>query len=101
APAPPTPPPSPYTTLFRSDDLGRDLLSRVIHGTGLALTEGIAVALIANLIAIPVGLLVVEVPRTDSWVMRVNDALLAFPGLLLRSEEHTSELQSRENLVCR
>src|SRR5690606_42138978 len=58
----------------------------------------------------------------DELIMRVTDAVLSFPFLILaialaaalgpsltnamiaigiRSEEHTSELQSRENLVCR
>src|SRR5690606_41757328 len=42
-------------------------------------------------------------PRVDTTVARINhDAERSgLPNRLLRSEEHTSELQSREKLVCR
>src|SRR5690606_41627974 len=47
----------------------------------------------------PDRLLVERVPpRTHDRVHRQEDL---FPAPVLRSEEHTSELQSRENLVCR
>src|SRR5690606_40303823 len=81
----------PYTTLFRSeqkleeqnrppdgahffgtDQFGRDLWTRTWHGAGISLRIGLLAALI------------------DLAV-----------GVSFRSEEHTSELQSRENLVCR
>src|SRR5690606_40874536 len=39
--------------------------------------------------------------RGDAPRQSVMELLLAPPGSGLRSEEHTSELQSRENLVCR
>src|SRR5690606_40350746 len=38
--------------------------------------------------------------RTDQWFESLAD-LFEFRLFVLRSEEHTSELQSRENLVCR
>src|SRR5690606_40849483 len=43
-------------------------------------------------------------PATNETTLRVGDRLVRLLngiGVLLRSEEHTSELQSRENLVCR
>src|SRR2546426_9125012 len=42
-------------------------------------------------------------PRTTPFadLMAVLDGLHPFPGLIVRSEEHTSELQSPCNLVCR
>src|SRR5690606_40689977 len=40
--------------------------------------------------------LIKKLPRPGSW-MKTFKEVLAFP---MRSEEHTSELQSRENLVC-
>src|SRR5690606_41629885 len=40
-------------------------------------------------------------PTEYSSDPRLPTADLIFPGMIKRSEEHTSELQSRENLVCR
>src|SRR3989475_2574729 len=37
----------------------------------------------------------------DDWGERVHAAVQPRPGQALRSEEHTSELQSQSNLVCR
>src|SRR5688572_32315761 len=64
----------PYTTLFRSADLVLEVSAalRVEHG----LTEGQADV----------------APASDAGVRRWGD---------IRSEEHTSELQSQSNLVCR
>src|SRR3712207_7482071 len=64
----------PYTTLFRSHALGGRLASLFPSGAG-------APSAVAELFDAGVGL--------DGW------------GVLLRSEEHTSELQSRQYLVCR
>jgi peptide/nickel transport system permease protein len=69
--------------VFGTDDLGRDILSRLLHGAPISLLEGVVVVAIALVLAIPLGLLVVEVPRLDALVMRTVDALLAFPGILL------------------
>src|SRR5690606_39527813 len=44
---------------------------------------------------------VVEPPPTTGVVVRLVCALRRVPYVYYRSEEHTSELQSRENLVCR
>src|SRR5258706_10778676 len=66
----------PYTTLFRSGELGDDAEAVVDH-------DGVAVA------RLPVG-------RDDGPVGRLRAGLRQH-----RSEEHTSELQSLTNLVCR
>src|SRR5207302_10792074 len=42
----------------------------------------------------------VRCPTCSSLEDRVVDSRLADDGTAIRSEEHTSELQSRENLVC-
>src|SRR5207302_5456462 len=91
----------PYTTLFRSDGLRVSVIKHAHHAFD------------------------VDVPGKDSWVHRQSGATevlvsssrrwalmhelrgAAEPRLaellkkMSRSEEHTSELQSRENLVCR
>ncbi|QPC85369.1 ABC transporter permease subunit [Mesorhizobium sp. NBSH29] len=69
---------------FGTDDLGRDILSRVILGSRLTLYIVTLVAVIAA----PIGLLVGTVAGyaggwTDAILMRVTDIFLAFPKLIL------------------
>jgi ABC-type dipeptide/oligopeptide/nickel transport system permease subunit len=66
-----------------TDELGRDVLSRLIHGTGISLLIGVLVVAISLAVAIPIGLAAAMIRRADMIVMRVVDALLAFPGMLL------------------
>src|SRR2546430_10970568 len=40
-------------------------------------------------------------PHTDGWPASRTVLVVAAQGLFVRSEEHTSELQSQSNLVCR
>src|SRR3712207_7116959 len=75
----------PYTTLFRSQVLGEERLRRGVH----------------DLAVLRLGQ---AVPLVGEQQVLVRQALLAQRGddlLGLRSEEHTSELQSRQYLVCR
>jgi peptide/nickel transport system permease protein len=76
-------PPS-ATHWFGTDDQGRDILSRVIHGTRITLY---VVALVAVLAA-PIGLVVGTVAGyaggwLDALLMRITDIFLAFPRLIL------------------
>ncbi len=69
---------------FGTDDLARDILSRVIHGTRLTLMVVILVAVIAT----PIGLIVgTTAGYFGGWVdvvlMRITDIFLAFPRLIL------------------
>jgi len=73
-----------YRHWFGTDELGRDILSRIIHGSRLTLY---VVALVV-IIAAPVGLLVGTVSGyaggvIDIVLMRVTDIFLAFPKLIL------------------
>ena len=67
-----------------TDDLGRDILSRIIYGSRLTLYVVILVAIIAA----PIGLLIGTVAGyaggwTDAILMRITDIFLAFPKLIL------------------
>src|SRR5207302_10827876 len=78
---PPTSTLFPYTTLFRSLDLAKaHLLGVAQHGNHQPLAAADR--------------------DPDVVIMVIDDVVVADLGIH-RSEEHTSELQSRENLVCR
>lgn len=65
------------------DELGRDILSRVIYGARISLwIGGIAVA-IGVLVGVPLGAVSGYYPQLDLLVQRLIDIMLAFPGLLL------------------
>jgi peptide/nickel transport system permease protein len=67
-----------------TDQLGRDLLARMLYGARVTLFVGFAVVLIAGTFGIIVGLTAGYVGGlTDVVTMRIIDTLLAFPGILL------------------
>jgi peptide/nickel transport system permease protein len=67
-----------------TDSLGRDVLSRVIYGSRISLTVGIAVVLISGTFGVMSGLLSGYFGgRLDDFIMRLSDVQLAFPFLLL------------------
>ena len=67
-----------------SDQYGRDVASRALHGARLSLTVGLIAVSIALCIGTPIGLISGYYGgRVDGFVMRVVDVLLAFPGILL------------------
>jgi dipeptide transport system permease protein len=67
-----------------TDELGRCMLSRLLHGARVSLLIGLASVLLALLPGTVLGLLAAFHPRwLAPLVMRVMDILLALPGLLL------------------
>src|SRR5690606_41534303 len=89
----------PYTTLFRSVVLRRRLA--VVCVLGAAALGGMLFAPVfsAQSLLLPVLAVVALVFLADETCRHWRWLTAVRP--LLRSEEHTSELQSRENLVCR
>src|SRR5690606_41886029 len=96
APPPPRPTPFPYTTLFRSvpgtSGLTRQLLHP--HGGGVQQLVDDTAHGLGDLGALPV----VQLRQPPLQPRHLGGHHVGGHG---RSEEHTSELQSRENLVCR
>lgn len=68
---------------FGTDHFGRDTLSRVIHGSRMAVFIGVGVVLIALGGGIAFGVLSAIFPRLGLVLMRVIDVMMAFPALLL------------------
>jgi len=67
-----------------TDDLGRDILSRIIWGARVSLLAGVLSILLAVLLGVPLGLISGYYRgRLDQVIMRMTDALLAFPFLIL------------------
>jgi peptide/nickel transport system permease protein len=67
-----------------SDELGRDMLSRLIYGGRLSLLMGVTPVILAFLIGTAVGLTAGYVGgRTNMLVMRTLDVFYAFPSVLL------------------
>jgi len=66
------------------DELGRDILSRLIYGTRASLLVGIIVVAVSMVIGVLLGALAGYAGGwVDNGLMRVVDVLLAFPGILL------------------
>ncbi|MFQ5520405.1 MAG: ABC transporter permease, partial [Candidatus Methylomirabilia bacterium] len=67
-----------------TDQMGRDMLSRVIHGTRVSLAVGLSSVLLAIFIGLPLGMIAGYYgAKIDMLVMRAMDVILAFPIYLL------------------
>ncbi|MBW1778639.1 MAG: ABC transporter permease [Deltaproteobacteria bacterium] len=67
-----------------TDNLGRDILSRLIFGARISLKAALLVVSIVVLVGVPLGLIAGYIGgKVDEFIMRFADMILAFPSLLL------------------
>src|SRR5688572_3154331 len=70
--------------LMGTDLLGRDVFSRIIHGSRVSVYVGVVATVLGTFLGVPLGLLAGYYGgRLDNLIMRLMDVLLAFPIFLL------------------
>lgn len=69
---------------FGTDELGRDILTRLLHGARASLAAGVFSVMISVMVGVPIGLIAGWAGGwTDAIISRITDALLACPFLIL------------------
>ena len=69
--------------LLGTDEFGRDLLSRIVHGAKVTMGVGISVAAISSVLGMIIGLYASYYRLLDHILMRICDGLMAIPSILL------------------
>jgi peptide/nickel transport system permease protein len=70
--------------LLGLDDLGRDVLARILYGARVSLRVGFSVVILASVVGVTLGATAAYFGGwADTLIMRITDILLAFPGILL------------------
>jgi peptide/nickel transport system permease protein len=76
-------PPGGGRFLLGTDAFGRDILARLVHGAQVSLRIGLLVVIVSGLFGTFFGAVAGYFRRLDNPVMRVMDAFMAFPAILL------------------
>nr|NIO68163.1 ABC transporter permease subunit [Anaerolineae bacterium] len=70
--------------IMGTDNLGRDVFSRILHGAGVVLKVALLSAIFSALVGVPLGLLSGFIGgRLDKVVSLIMDSVYSFPGLIL------------------
>lgn len=85
--------------LFGTDSNGRDVYSRVLYGARVSIFVGGAVVVLSTIIGTVTGLVAGYYRRLDGVLMRVMDAFIAFPSILLAIAIIAAIGQSARNVI--
>ena len=70
--------------LFGTDEMGRDIFSRILYGARISITVGLSIVIIAAVIGCALGSIAGYAGgKTDRFLMAVTDMVLSFPSMVL------------------
>lgn len=91
-------PPSPEHWMG-TDEYGRDVLSRVLHGSSISMSVAAMVVTLSAVMGVILGILSAYYRRLDNVLMRIVDGLMAFPEILLAISIVATLGPSKSNVV--
>ena len=69
--------------LFGTDNLGRDVFSRIVYGTRYTIAIGFGCMTVATILGIFFGIVAAYYPKFDNIIMRLMDLMIGIPGMTL------------------
>ena len=69
--------------LMGTDDVGRDIFTRVMIGIRVSLLIGLSVTMISTIFGMCIGIIAAYYKNTEKFLMRIVDGIMAFPSIIL------------------